>query len=288
MTTSVRIVGGFDNGVLGSPMYLSSLASATPIQIVGYGGLPAAATAIRWCSPAAVGAVAAKIVGYGGVVSAPVAPPANVTAPVIAGTPQVGQTLTLTSPGTWTNSPTSYDYQWLNAGGPVAGATSPTYVIAAGDVGSNMQCRVRATNGVGTSASAYSNSLGPVTMSPPVNTVAPVASGALTVGSTLSVTNGTWSGSPTFTYQWQRGGVNISGATASTYTTVSADGGTTVACVVTGTNAGGSSSVASNGLAITVPAVTTIQAIARGRRPFFRNDAAGVSYAHRGGTFVDV
>ena len=85
----------------------------------------------------------------------------------------------------------------------------------------------------------------------PVNTVAPVASGTLTVGSTLSCTTGTWTNSPTsYAYQWQRGGTNISGATASSYLTVTADGGTSVGCVVTATNASGSGSQASNTLAI--------------------------------------
>ena len=61
----------------------------------------------------------------------------------------------------------------------------------------------------------------------PANTAAPVASGSLTVGSTLSCTQGTWTNSPTsYAYQWQRGGANISGATSASYVTVTADGGT--------------------------------------------------------------
>ena len=50
----------------------------------------------------------------------------------------------------------------------------------------------------------------------PANTVLPVISGSTTVGSTLTTTDGTWTGSPTptYTYQWKRGGTNISGATA--------------------------------------------------------------------------
>ena len=89
-------------------------------------------------------------------------------------------------------------------------------------------------------------------VSPPVISVAPVASGSLTVGSTLSCTTGTWTNSPTsYAYTWLRGGSTISGATSATYVTVTADGGTSVGCSVIATNAGGNSSPsASNTLAI--------------------------------------
>ena len=74
--------------------------------------------------------------------------------------------------------------------------------------------------------------------SAPVNTVAPVVSGTATVGQTLSTTNGTWLGAPapTFTYQWQRTGVDIGGATSSTYVLVAADYANTIRCVVRATN----------------------------------------------------
>jgi hypothetical protein len=82
----------------------------------------------------------------------------------------------------------------------------------------------------------------------PVNVVAPAVTGTATVGSTLTTTNGTWSGSPTptFTYQWQRVTANISGETASTYVVQAADVNTTVRCVVTATNALGVVSANSN------------------------------------------
>lgn len=84
---------------------------------------------------------------------------------------------------------------------------------------------------------------------PPVNTVAPVASGTVTIGGTLSCTSGTWTGvpAPTFAYQWQRAGVNIAAATSSSYTPVAADSGPAITCVVTATGFG-SASASSNAL----------------------------------------
>lgn len=64
-------------------------------------------------------------------------PPAALSTPTISGTPQVGDRLTA-SPGSWSNSPTDYAYQWERCTGgqctPIAGATGPTYVPVSGDV----------------------------------------------------------------------------------------------------------------------------------------------------------
>lgn len=86
----------------------------------------------------------------------------------------------------------------------------------------------------------------------PVNLTAPVVSGTGVVGQTLTTTNGTWSGTLpfTYTYQWQRNGSPISGATSSTYVLVSADAGANVSCVVTATNSKGSASASSNSIAV--------------------------------------
>lgn len=83
----------------------------------------------------------------------------------------------------------------------------------------------------------------------PANTAAPVASAtSLSVagGGIASVTTGTWTGSPTYTYQWYRGGTAIAGATTNSHTLVAADVGLTLTCTVTGTNASGHVSATSN------------------------------------------
>ena len=85
----------------------------------------------------------------------------------------------------------------------------------------------------------------------PVNTVAPVISGTMVVGQTLTTTNGTWTNSPiSFTYKWYKGITAIVGATSSTYILVQADAGTTTAikCEVTAINLGGSTAADSNTL----------------------------------------
>lgn len=113
----------------------------------------------------------------------------------------------------------------------------------------------------------------------PVNTVAPAVSGTATVGSTLTTTDGTWTGAPapTFTYQWQRGTTNISGATSSTYVVQLGDVGNTVRCVVTATNTLGVTSANSNNTG-TVPAVAPGTALGGG---FYAGNivVSGVTYA---------
>jgi hypothetical protein len=93
----------------------------------------------------------------------------------------------------------------------------------------------------------------------PVNTVKPTISGAAQQGSTLTASDGTWSGSPTgFARQWQScdssgaACTNIAGATGTTYTVVAADVGHTLRVVVTATNSVGSTSASSNPTAVVV------------------------------------
>jgi uncharacterized repeat protein (TIGR02543 family) len=96
----------------------------------------------------------------------------------------------------------------------------------------------------------------------PINTASPTVSGSTTQGQTLSVTNGSWNTNlayaPTsYTYQWKRAGSNISGATSSTYTTVTADIGNSITCTVTAVNNRGTLSAnSSNGITIVASTYT--------------------------------
>src|SRR6202011_732794 len=86
-----------------------------------------------------------------------VAPPSNTSPPTITGTPEKGQTLT-EHKGLWTNSPTTFTFQWLQCDGEgtlasctnISGATSQTYVPVAGDVGHTIRVREEAHDEGGT------------------------------------------------------------------------------------------------------------------------------------------
>lgn len=189
-------------------------------------------------------------------------PPSNLSLPEITGTIQEGQTLNV-SQGTWSNSPSSYTYQWKRDTVNISGAISASYTLVNDDVGTDITCEVTASNLYG-SNSATSTAVGPIEDIPtgvaPSNISAPVISGVPETGQLMSSTTGTWDGDPTITYgyQWLRNGANISGATSSTYTVQVADEGNTLVCRVTATNSEGSSSADSNGIYIEIPSLSTL------------------------------
>lgn len=183
--------------------------------------------------------------------------PRNTALPTISGNSAVGQTLNATT-GTWTQSPTSFAFQWQrcdSAGANcanVTGAVSESYAAADVDVGSTLRASVSARNAAG-AATAVSAPTGVVSAAgAPISTSPPTISGTPQVGQTLTAGTGSWTGSPTsFAIQWQRcnaGGtscVDVAGATATTYVLGTADVGATIRIVVTATNAAGTTSAAS-------------------------------------------
>lgn len=74
-----------------------------------------------------------------------VAAPSNSVLPAISGVLSVASVLTAYE-GVWANEPTSFTYQWKNAGSNISGATSKTYTVQAGDAGDLITCVVTAVN----------------------------------------------------------------------------------------------------------------------------------------------
>jgi len=89
--------------------------------------------------------------------------PVNTALPTIGGTAQIGQTLSA-STGGWTNSPTSFAYQWSDsATGPIGGATASAYVPTSANLGHTLTVSIVATNAVGSSTPATSAATSAVT-----------------------------------------------------------------------------------------------------------------------------
>jgi hypothetical protein len=92
-------------------------------------------------------------------------------------------------------------------------------------------------------------------MAVPVNTVAPSIAGNTTIGSTLTGSDGTWTGAISITHQWTRNGVALAGETGSSHVVVHADQGGPVAFKITATNASGSTFTSA---AVSIPAAVPL------------------------------
>jgi hypothetical protein len=202
--------------------------------------------------------------------AAAAATPQNTSPPTISGTPKVGSTQTA-SDGSWSNTPTSFAYQWQrcasdgNGCGDITAGTTKTYTPTSGDVGHTLRVVVTATNadGKASATSGPSDVIG--SANGPTNSVRPAVSGSAVVGETLRVTNGSWSPVPSsYSRQWQRcasdvtGCVNIPGATGATYGVRSADVGHRLRALVTAHSTGGATTVASNASGTVTSTTTTV------------------------------
>jgi hypothetical protein len=166
----------------------------------------------------------------------------------------VGETVNCTSPGTWTNSPTSYTYQWERGSSEIAGATSAAYTLTVDDMGANIDCQVTAHNAGGSSLPAISNSATTKTAAL-TNTSVPVVTddGGGYTPTTLAVTPGSWDSNPpgpTYAYQWYLNSTFISGATSATHYDHDTPGD--YYCEVTAFNSAYPSGVAQNSNTLTI------------------------------------
>src|SRR6478752_6296622 len=187
-------------------------------------------------------------------------PPANSSLPTISGTASEGQTLTASS-GAWSGAtPIGYAYQWQRCNssgtncGSIGKATSQNYVVSKGDVAKTIRVEVTATNTDGKNQ-ALSAATGAIAElgSAPASAKQPTPAGTATVGQTITIDDGGWSGSKpiTFNYQWQsctgsQPCKDIGGMTGSSFVMGRSQIGSMLRATVTATNSAGKSTTFSN------------------------------------------
>ena len=186
--------------------------------------------------------------GLGPVANVNDAPTGSVT---ISGTPTEDQTLTASNTLADEDGLGVITYQWQRDGVDIGGATTSTYTLTQADVGTTITVVASYTEGEGTAESVSSSGVGPVANVNDAPTGSVSIAGTPTEDQTLT-TNNTLAdedGLGVITYQWQRDGVDIGGATASTYTLTQTDVGTTITVVASYTDGEGTNeSVTSAGL----------------------------------------
>ena len=193
----------------------------------------------------------------------------SLTAPVISGIAQEGQTLTATAAVSNEPTETTISYQWQANHGAgfvaITGATGLSYLVQEADEGAQLQLVATSTDADGSGTTATSAATSAVIDAVPSLTI-PVISGTAQEGQTLTATAAV-SNEPTETtisYQWQAnhgaGFVAITGATGLSYLVQEADEGAQLQLVATSTDADGSGitaiSAATSAVIDAVPSLT--------------------------------
>jgi hypothetical protein len=144
---------------------------ASPSQFIDVVGGSNGSCSVFWECNAAAGYDGPTGMGTpdgAGSVTPPSSPPANTSKPTITGSAVVDQTLTA-STGVWTNSPTSYSYQWQScaeSGCSAVGSNSYSYTVQSSDVGHTIDAIVTASNSAGASQPATSDPTATVVAAP--------------------------------------------------------------------------------------------------------------------------
>ncbi len=203
----------------------------------------------------------------------PTAPPTNSVAPTISGTAQRTYTLSGTQ-GTWSGIGNTYTYQWQRSSdgskwNDILAATALTYTLTAADEGNQVRLQATAVNPDDV-LSVQSAPSATVAGAPPVNTTLPAVTGTAARASTLTVSQGAWSGlQNSYAYQWQRSSdatswANILGATTATYKPGLADENNYLRAQVSASNADGTATATATATALIAkapPVSTTAPAV---------------------------
>ncbi|MDR1710822.1 MAG: hypothetical protein LBR58_03035 [Propionibacteriaceae bacterium] len=156
---------------------------------------------------------------------------ATVGAVTVTGVNMVAGKLTAKNSG-WSPKPSSYSYQWLRDGEPIAKATKSTYTLTDADEGALVTVQVTAKKSKYLSTAVTSADGEPVAQG--ITITQPVISGTLKVGQTLTAEPGEWGPEGVvLTYRWYRNGKSISKATKLTYKLTKSDKGKKITFKVT-------------------------------------------------------
>ena len=159
----------------------------------------------------------------------------------LSGTATEGQTLTAGNTLADEDGLGTITYQWQRDGVDITNATNSTYTLTQDDVGAVVKVVASYTDGKGTAESVTSATTAAVTNVNDTPTGAVTLSGTATEGQTLTAANtlADEDGLGTISYQWQRDGVDITGATGGTYALSQADVGATIRVVASYTDGQG-------------------------------------------------
>lgn len=193
---------------------------------------------------------------------------APVDAPAVSGTPAEDQILTADTSGiSDADGLGTLSYQWYRNVTAIGGATSATYTPGDADVGQQIRVDVSYVDGGGTPEGPLASA-----QTPPIANVNDAPTGAVLIdnmspseGDTLTASNSLADAdglTGPVTYQWQRNGADIGGATFISYTTVAADVGTLITVVASYTDDRGTPESVSSSAAGPVANVNAEEVIA--------------------------
>ena len=161
--------------------------------------------------------------------------------PTISGTPQVGMTLTVDTSAITDEDgldDVSYSYQWIVNDGTedadIEEATDSTYAPSVSDVGKTIRVRVSFNDDADNDETLTSEATEAVAAKPNSEPSGlPTISGTPQVGVTLTadtsaITDEDGLDDVSFSYQWLAGGLDIDGATGSSYTPTASQKGQTI------------------------------------------------------------
>ncbi len=147
------------------------------------------------------------------------------------------------------------NYQWQRNGAAIPGATSSSYSLGDADVGAQLRVQVSYTDGHGTPETLISAATAPVANVNDAPTGAPTIAGSAVEDQVLSANTSSIAdadGLGSFSYQWQRNGIDVAGATLATLALGDADAGKQMRVRVSYTDAWGTNEVLTSAATLSV------------------------------------